>query len=140
MRVECDNDEVLAMIDSGSFTHAINADVHLPGNEVSPPGPKEKKRRAETACGGLLDIKGTVRVGAEVNGHELNIKFCHMDVNTPIISVRKLVKDGYEIFICKGGGFIRHSTTGKLLYFMEHQGVYYMKLKIQGAGFHRPGP
>ena len=139
MRVECENDEVLAMIDSGSFTHAANAEVHLPGHEILPPGPKEKRRKAETACGGLLDIKGLVDVEAEVNGHSLGIKFCHMDVNTPIISVRKLVKDGYDIFICEGGGFIRHMATGKRLYFLEHQGVYYIKLKIKSAGFGRPG-
>ena len=139
MKIECDNDEILAMIDSGSFTHAADADAHLPGHEVLPPGPRELRRKAETACGGILDIKGLVNVEAEANGHNLSIKFSHMNVNTPIISVRKLVKDGYEIYICDGGGFIRHTETGKLMYFMEHQGVYYMKLKIKAAGFGWPG-
>ena len=139
MRIECDNDEILAMIDSGSFTHAADAEVHLPGHEILPPGPRERRRKAETACGGILDIKGLVNISAEVNGNALDIQFCHMKVNTPIISVRRLVKDGYEILICDGGGFIRHMETGKLLYFLEHQGVYYMKLKVQESGFGRLG-
>ena len=138
MRIECDNNELLVMMDSGSFTHAINAETHLPGHEILPPSPKESRRKAETACGGILNIKGVVKVAAEVNDHSLDVKFCHMDVNTPILSVCRLVKDGYEIFICKGGGFIRHADTGKLLYFKEHQGVYYMKMKIKEAGFGRP--
>ena len=80
-----------------------------------------------------------MNISAEVNGNALDIQFCHMKVNTPIISVRRLVKDGYEIFICDGGGFIRHMETGKLLYFLEHQGVYYMKLKVKESGFGRLG-
>lgn len=139
MTIECDNDEILAMIDSVSFTHAVDAEVHLPGLGILPPGPRERRCTAETARGGILEIKGVVKVNAEVNGHALDLKFCHMNVTTPIISVRKLVKDGFEIYICDGGGFIRHAETCELLDFMEHQGVYYMKLKIKQAGFGRPG-
>ena len=139
-KIEVENDEILAMIDSGSFTHAINAAKNLPLHRVTPPGARERRRKAETACGGILEIKGTVELEAEVDGHTLGIKFHDMDVNTPILSVRRMVKDGYIVYVGEDGGFIQHVQTGKKMHFFEHQGVYYMKLKIKdAAGFGRQG-
>ena len=89
---------------------------------------------------GILEIKGTVEIDAEVDGHQLGIKFHDMDVNSPIISVRRLVKDGYSIYIGDGGGFIQQVQSGKRMHFFEHQGVYFMKLKVKdAAGFGRQG-
>ena len=137
--VQLENDEFLAMLDSGSFLHAINAAEVLPLHKISPPGPRERRRKAETACGGILDILGTVDVDANVDGHKVGIRFNHMNVNSPILSVRRLVKDGHEVYIGKGGGFVRHIESGRRLTFFEHQGVYYMKMKVSEPVFARQG-
>ena len=128
------------MLDSGPFTRAMDAEQTLPLHKISPPGPRENRRKAETACGGILDILGTLIVEAQTSGHDINVKFNHMKVNTPILSVRKLVKDGNEIYICDGGGYILNLKTNKRMYFFEHQGVYFIKLKVKdAAGFGRQG-
>ena len=137
--IQLENNEFLAMLDSGSFLHAINASEVLPLHSISPPGPRERRRKAETACGGILDILGTVNVEAEVDGHKVQVKFNHMNVNSPILSVRRLVKDGHEVYIGKGGGFVKHIESGRRLTFFEHQGVYYMKMKVSEPVFARQG-
>ena len=53
-----------------------------------------------------------------------------MPIRTPILSVRKLVRDDHEIYIKRGGGSIRNTTNGKQIKFFEHASVYYLKLKI----------
>ena len=53
-----------------------------------------------------------------------------MRVRTPILSVRKLVRDDHEIYTTRGGGSIRNTTSGKQIKFFEHAGVYYLKLEI----------
>ena len=117
------------MIDSGSFLHAANAHDTFPMHEIKP----------QTACGGILEIEGTVDVDAEADGNKIGIKFNHMQVNAPILSVRRLVKDGYEKYIGNGGGFVEHLQTGKRLKLFEHKGVYYMKMKVNESDFQRQG-
>ena len=133
--IHLENDEFLAMLDSGSFLHAVNASEVLPLHKINPPGPRERRRQAETACGGILEILGTVDFDAEVDGHQVGVRFNHMNVNSPILSVRRLVKDGHEVYIGKGGGFVRHLETGRRLTFFEYQGVYYMKMKVTMSRF-----
>ena len=70
--IQVENDEFLAMLDSGSFLHAVNATEVLPIPKINPPGPRERRRKAEMASGGILDIMGTVDVDAEVDGHKLD--------------------------------------------------------------------
>ena len=54
-----------------------------------------------------------------------------MRVRTPILSVRKLVRDDHEIYINGGGVSIRDTTSGKQIkLFEQHAGAYYLKLKI----------
>ena len=65
LKTDCKNNEFLAMLDSGSFTHAMDAEQTLPLHKINPPGPRELRRKAETACGGVLDILGTVNVKAK---------------------------------------------------------------------------
>ena len=46
------------------------------------------------------------------------------------MSVRKMVKRNNEVKFKKNGGFIRNRDTGRLLKFHEHEGVYFLKLKV----------
>ena len=69
------------MIDSGSFLHAANATEVFPLHKINPPGHRERRRKAETACGGILDILGKVDVDADVEGHKVGVRFNHNHVN-----------------------------------------------------------
>ena len=55
----------------------------------------------------------------------VSIEFDHMRVRTPLLSVKKLVRDDHEI----GGGNIKNTTNGKHINFFEHASVQYVKLK-----------
>ena len=141
--VELQEDEILAMIDSGSFEHAADAEAELPDHPVIPP--PTHAQEAETACGGILKNLGSVKVEAEADGHTIGINFVNMKVKCPILSVRKICRDGHEVRIHRRGGVIRNNGNGKEIKFFEHRGVYYVKLKIKKpvpvpeAGFTRQG-
>ena len=141
--IELQEDEILAMIDSGSFEHAADAEAELPDHPVIPPSPHAQE--AETACGGILKNLGSVKVEAEADGHTIGINFVNMKVKCPILSVRKICRDGHEVRIHRRGGVIRNNGNGKEIKFFEHRGVYYVKLKIKKpvpvpeAGFTRQG-
>jgi len=57
--------------------------------------------------------------------------------------VRQLVKDKNKATFSLAGGHITSLVTGKKIRFFEHQGVYYLKMKIKpenaDASFVRPG-
>ena len=112
------------------FVHAIDADVELPDHHVRENDPEERPMDYETACGGIPKMLDTIRVNGEVDNENVSIEFDRMRVRTPILSVRKLVRDDHEIYIKRGGGNIRNTTSGKQIKFFEHAGVYYLKLKI----------
>ena len=80
--VQLEEDGILAMIGSGSFDHAADAEEEFPDHCVTPPPPGAQE--AETACGGILKHLGTVKVEAEANGHAIGIKFVNMKVKCPI--------------------------------------------------------
>ena len=52
--LECGPGEFLAMVDTGSYTHAINAQKHLPAHQILEIPKSEVHRVAETACGSTL--------------------------------------------------------------------------------------
>ena len=128
--IELEEDEILAMVDSGSFLHAINAEADLPGHAIEAVEGKDKARSAETACGAILKRLGIVRTAGLVDGETVNVKWNHMKVKTPILSVRQLVRDGHEVYINATGGWIKNLENGKIIHFFEFQGVYYLKMKI----------
>ena len=52
-----------------------------------------------------------------------------MTVKTPIVSVKKLVRDNHSVKVHKNGGFIRKLSAGKINFF-EFQRIYYLKMKV----------
>ena len=141
---ELEDGEIVAIVDSGSFTHAINAETELPDHEVEPFDSDTPGSAAETAGGGILKKLGTVRTTSIIDGSQVQITWDHMKVNTPILSVRKLVKDGNEVYLNRQGGHIKNIETGKTLRIYNFQGIYYLRMKITSGehrpDFHRPGP
>ena len=128
--VECGEDEFLALVDTGSFTHAIDAARHLPAHQILAVPKSEQHKAGETACGGTLPMLGKVRTTGEVGGIAVAMTWSHMEVKCPILSVRCLIDDGHDVWIRKGGGIIRNLESGKEIVFIEHGGVYYVKMKI----------
>ena len=53
-----------------------------------------------------------------------------MKVKCPILSVLRLAKDGNDVYITKHGGHVIDTISGKRLDCFEHNGVYYMKIKL----------
>ena len=74
--------------------------------------------------------KGRCSVHGMVDNHEFPIAFKDMETELQILSVRKMVKRNNEVKFKKDRGFIRNRDTGRLLKFHEHEGVYFLKLKV----------
>ena len=110
--------EIQVLMDSGSFTHALDAEEELPGWFIEPPDLHMADKIAETACGGQLKASGAVTVTGDVDGHQIRIRFAHINgVRVPILSVRCFVEDENEVTMDKKGGFIRHKMTRKCIPF-----------------------
>ena len=130
-KIALEDDEVLMMVDSGSFAHCVDAEEEFPDHTITEPDAKAQSAgNAETACGGILKNLGSIKVSGKVDGQQVSIKFTHMKVKVPILSVRKLVIDQNDVFINRNGGYIHNTVSGKKLNFFEYQGVYYLKMKV----------
>ena len=140
--------ERLCLVDSGSFTHAIDAEEHLPNFEITPLKESQLGKDGESASGEILVRQGKVRTTGTVDGMPLGLSWDVMKVKVPIVSVRKLVRDHFNVYFKKFGGFIKDLKTGNKLPFFEYQGVYYMKYRIDeppnspevASGFAGPVP
>ena len=75
----------------------------------------------------------------------------NMKVDIPILSVRKLVKDGFDICFTESGGYIKARDDGKRVQFIEADGAYWLKMRVnppddpmgepaRTSVFSRPGP
>ena len=69
-----------------------------------------------------------------------------MEVELPILSARKIVKNKNDVGFTQQGGTIQNQVAGQTTKFYEHDGVYFLKLTISGPndntgqlGFVRPG-
>ena len=124
--------EVLCMVDSGSFVHAIDAENDLPGHEIHWFTEAESSKGvAETACGWILRRLGLVRCKGTIDGHDVEIQWNHMKVKCPILSVLRLTKEGNQVILREDGGDIVNIRTGKKIPFFQQNGVYYLRLQVK---------
>ena len=128
-RIQLEPGEKLVMVDSGSFCHAIDADVELPNHFVQPRKDSENSQDAESACGGIMKRLGRVKTEGTVEGLSLNVRWNAMKVKVPILNVRKLVHDHHDVLFNRKGGTIVNLKTGDRIPIFEHHGVYYLKMK-----------
>ena len=128
----CGPDETLCLVDSGSTINAAWISKHFPAyaNLVKPTVASQSGDFATTAGGQTLVNKGRCVVSATANGKPFDVAFKDMETELPILSVRKIVRRGNEVRFKKLGGIIRNHSTGEPQRFHEHQGVYFMKLKV----------
>ena len=131
--IHLDEDERLVMVDTGAFCHAVDAEVEFPQHSIEPLKTSEMGKDAESACGGIMRRLGKIRTEGTVEGMQLNVRWNVMKVKVPILSVRRLVHDNHEVSIGRDGGFLHNLRNDDKIPFFEHQGVYYLKMKI-----HRP--
>lgn len=140
--IQLDAGEMLVMVDSGRFTHAADCGrecaLQALTQYIKAPTPAEQAEIAETACGGILKKLGTLKVNALADGETVAIKCDHRRVKVPILSVRRLCKDGNHCVIHKKGGFIYNEATGKRIKCMELSGVYDLRMKIMNATDQQP--
>ena len=72
------------MVDSGSFVHAIDADVELPGHRNKPATEAAKDKIGDAACGCLLHNLGSVRVDFQADGEDAFVVFNHMQMKVTL--------------------------------------------------------
>ena len=146
--LECDENEVLCLVDSGSTVNAAWISRHFPQYSamVKPTPSSERGEGATTACGRELLNKGRCVVSGSVQDSPYKIAFKDMEVEIPILSVRKMVRRNNQVKFNNRGGTITNKTSGRQIRFHEHEGVYFLKLKVDGPdadtsqlGFTRPG-
>ena len=77
-----------------------------------------------------LRNKGRCVIHGQVDGQEFPVVFSDVEVELPILSVRKMVKRQNDVQFTAGGGTIRNRRTGGTFHFFEHDGVYVLKLKV----------
>ena len=73
-------------------------------------------------------------VKGRVGRHEFNVAYKDMDVEMPILSVRKMVKRQNDVRFTNNGGSITHRRTKRVIPFYEFEGVYFVKVKVGKPG------
>ena len=68
-----------------------------------------------------------------MDGHKVPITFSDLPVQCPILSVRRIVRRGNKVVFNLDGGYIKHKATGNKMYFVEREGIYFIKMKILDA-------
>ena len=128
----CEIDEVLCLVDSGSTVDAAWIAKHFPAYAklVKATNASRRGDSATTAGGHKLINKGRCVVDATAQDVPFPVAFKDMETELPILSVRKMVKRNNDVQFQKRGGVIRNRDTGKSVQFYEHEGVYFLKLKV----------
>ena len=139
---------MLCLVDSGSTINAANIEKHFPAyrRQVRQTRKSRGGDFATTACGKKLFNRGRCDVNGTADGEEFPVAFKDMQVEMPILSMRKIVKKSNRVCFENGGGHIRNKQTGRRIRFYEFEGVYFLKLKMHSpssdtgqSDFHRPG-
>ena len=56
---------------------------------------------------------GSVTIDATVGAASIGVRFNDMDVQCPILSVRRLCADGNDVYLNHSGGYIENLSTEK---------------------------
>ena len=136
-KIHMGRDEQLVLMDSGSTVNVAKIAKHFPAYAelVIPSKGSLRGETATTACGGILVNRGKCVVHGSSDGQEVSIPFQDMDVELPIVSVRKCVKAGKDVKFYEGGGQLKDRNTGKTIQIYELDNTYYMKLKAHSPEY-----
>jgi hypothetical protein len=130
--LKCKAGEVLCLVDSGATVNAAWISKHFPAfaKLLRETAASRRGDAAVTANGSKLYEKGSVNVTGKIGNQDAHINFRDMEVELPILSVRKMVKKGNQVLFDEGGGFITNRATGARIRFFEYAGAYYLKLEV----------
>ena len=94
----------------------------------------EASRRGDSAkCANGTGLKreGQVKLHVEAGGQSFGIDFFNIKQHMPILNARRVVKNKNLVLFEDEGGHIESKSTGMRMPFFEHEGVYFLKLKIK---------
>ena len=147
--IPCEEDEVVALVDSGSTINAAWIREHFPeyAHLIIDSDASLRGEAATTAGGHQLKNEGRCRIEATVDGQAFPIPFQNMKVDVPILSVRKYVKAGFSFHFTEECGYMACTKTGRRFDLIESDGSFRVKMKVQkpvdpeppSSGFVRPG-
>ena len=144
-KINLEEGETLVLMDSGSTINVAKIKKHFAkyADMVVPSSGSINGETATTACGKKLVNRGKCLIKGKSDGQNIAIPFQDMDVELPIVSVRKCVKSGNDVSFFEGGGELRDRASDKTIRIYELEGTYVMKLKVDGpedeSAFGRPG-
>ena len=122
--------EIWCMVDCGAGVHGAKKS-HFGRCKVQPNVASKRGYTCVAACGTVIPRKVEMRVNAELGGERHRVHFDDIDIVTPAISVRKVVRHGSHVRMIKDGGYIKNKSTGKRLPFVVRQAARFIKMKIQ---------
>ena len=130
--VDLEDDEVLALVDSGSTINAASIKRHFPQYKKNIVKSRAQLRgdTATTAGGHELKHEGRCRVDVVMGDKEFQIPFSNMKVDIPILSVRRMVRCGNSVVFNEDGGEIINQASGHKIHFFEAMGAYWVKMKV----------
>ena len=141
-------DEYYMMMDSGSGSNGAKCKNLFPRYKVHGHSKDRPQQNCITACGTPLEHRGHCNLNVEIGGEDHILPMDDLDVDVPILSVRRIVRRGNLVKFRRGGGYIQNARTGRKLPFIERQGVYFIKVKVKDPSpadsidksvFSRPG-
>ena len=128
-----EDDEMVVLVDSGATINAAHIPTHFTDCRSSIVASHDSQvgAAATTAGGHQLVNEGRCKVDTQLDGMAFPIVFQNMKVDVPILSVRKYVKGGWNFSFGEDGGTMVNRTTGKTFNFIEAEGAYWIKVKVQ---------
>ena len=124
-------DEFYMMMDSGSGSNGAKCKSLFPKYKVHGHTKDRPQQNCITACGTPLEHRGHCNLNVEIGGEDHILPMDDLDVDVPILSVRRIVRRGNLVKFRRGGGYIQNARTGRKLPFIERQGVYFIKVKVK---------
>ena len=146
--IELEEDECVALVDSGSTLNEAWIKKHFPEyyKKIVSSRAQSKGEGATTAGGHQLKNEGRCRVDTTVDGHDFPIPFQNMRADVPILSVRKYVNAGFSFHFSEEGGYMMNKPNQRKFWFIESDGSFWIKMKVTPPneddpmlGFARPG-
>ena len=130
--IHLEDDECLALVDSGSTINAADIKKHFPqyASRIVTSKDQMMGNSATTAGGHQLPNLGRCRVDATVEGHNFPVPFQNLKVDVPIISVKKYLRNGYDFHFTEEGGYMRCRLNNRVFQFIEAEDAYWIKLQI----------
>ena len=74
--------------------------------------------------------KGVIDANLLIQDEVHQAPFEDLPVECPVISVRRICRKKNKVVFELGGGHIYNAETGKKLYFVEKNSVYFIKVKM----------